>query len=177
MSPLSSPLMERIGASSHALCRTLRSRFAQFLQGFAPMSSESPLSSPPESSPADSAVTPSTDSGDEGKQTVAIAATSAVTPPAESSSALPVPSTSRVPLNLQPTKSSMSSPSGLVRRPIDPSPVQVSYTVSIAGTRPVMANPKQYSGYVDLRKAPMIANRPVASNQTEDTDRILEYLD
>ena len=215
VSPLSAPWMERIGASSQALCRTLRSRFSQFLQGFVPMSSESPLGSTldPVPSPSDVSVTSPTEEGEAKSQTVATplvigdpapivtepsspatainpAVTSpAVTSPAVTSSVppaaptpsvsvapLPAQSISRVPLNLQPTKST-PAPSGLIRRPIDPSPVQVSYTVSIAGTRPVMMTPPQSSQAMDLRKAPTILNRPIASNETEDTTRILEYLD
>ncbi|MEY2977161.1 MAG: hypothetical protein ACO31I_12000 [Prochlorotrichaceae cyanobacterium] len=77
-------------------------------------------------------------------------------------------------LNLQPTKSRRSTP-GLIPRPIDPSPVQVSHTVSIAGTRPVMADPRQVPNF--LHQAPKILNRPIAPNETEDNNRLLEYLD
>ena len=210
VSPLSAPWMERIGASSQALCRTLRSRLSQFLQGFVPMSSESPLGSTldPVPSPSDVSVTSPTEEGEAKSQTVdtplvigdpapivtepsspavtspataiSPAVTSSVPPaaptPSVSVAPLPAQSISRVPLNLQPTKSA-PAPSGLIRRPIDPSPVQVSYTVSIAGTRPVMMTPPQSSQAMDLRKAPTILNRPIASNETEDTTRILEYLD
>jgi hypothetical protein len=68
----------------------------------------------------------------------------------------------------------MSTP-GLVRRPIDPSPVQVSHTVSMAGTRPVMVTPPSAASH--LSHAPKILNRPIASNVTEDNNRLLEYLD
>ncbi|MFZ4665320.1 MAG: hypothetical protein ACOYME_02710 [Prochlorotrichaceae cyanobacterium] len=202
MSPLSTPLMERIGASSQVLCRTLRSRFSQFLQGFVPMSSESPLGSTPDPapSPSDVSVISSTEEGEAKPQTVATplaigdpapivaeppspATVTGSVPPAAPVSVAPLSaqsisaqSISRVPLNLQPTKST-PAPSGLVRRPIDPSPVQVSYTVSIAGTRPVMMTPPQSSQAMDLRRAPTVLNRPIASNETEDTARILEYLD
>lgn len=203
VSPLSAPWMERIGASSQVLCRTLRSRLSQFLQGFVPMSSESPLGSTldPVPNPSDVSIASSTEEGEAKPQTVATplaigdpapivaepssptspaTVTSSVPPaaptPSVSVAPLPAQSISRVPLNLQPTKSA-PAPSGLVRRPIDPSPVQVSYTVSIAGTRPVMMTPPQSSQSMDLRKAPTILNRPIASNETEDTTRILEYLD
>lgn len=88
----------------------------------------------------------------------------------------PAPEHARPPLNLQPVKSKMSTP-GLVRRPIDPSPVRVSHTVSIAGTRPVMANPRSSGESLYLNQAPKILNRPIAPNVTEDTQRLLEYLD
>lgn len=85
-------------------------------------------------------------------------------------------SLTRVPLNLHSMHPENNTP-GLVHRPVDPSPVRVSHTISIAGTRPVMANTPPNTHIADLRKAPMMLNRPIAPNQTEDSTRILEYLD
>jgi hypothetical protein len=84
------------------------------------------------------------------------------------------PATERKSLNLNFAKSRPGLP-GLIPRPIDPSPVRVSHTVSIAGTRPVMADPRKIPDV--LRQAPKILNRPIAPNQTEDSNRLLEYLD
>lgn len=95
-------------------------------------------------------------------------------PAAIEGDAVPPPEPERKALNLMFAKSRPGS-SGLIPRPIDPSPVRVSHTVSIAGTRPVMADPRQSPDV--LRQAPKIMNRPIAPNQTEDSNRILEYLD
>ena len=70
----------------------------------------------------------------------------------------------------------LSTP-GLVPRPIDPSPVHVSHTVSIAGTRPVMRNPRHVMDSIDFVHAPRILNRPIAPNVTEESNQLLEYLD
>jgi|GEM_PF-3080664 hypothetical protein len=87
---------------------------------------------------------------------------------------VPAPMPERRALNLKSTKSRPGLP-GLIPRPIDPSPVRISHTVSIAGTRPVMADPRKIPDV--LRQAPKILNRPIAPNQTEDSNRLLEYLD
>lgn len=69
-----------------------------------------------------------------------------------------------------------SSPDYSMRnRPIDPSQIDISHTVSIAGTRPVMRNP-QASG-LDIRSRRMIHNRPIAPNETEDSNTLMGYLD
>lgn len=60
-------------------------------------------------------------------------------------------------------------------RPIDPSQIDISYTVSIAGTRPVMRSPK--STGANFRSSPSIHNRPIAPNQTEDSNALMGYLD
>jgi hypothetical protein len=60
-------------------------------------------------------------------------------------------------------------------RPIDPSQIDVSYTVSIAGTRPVMRSPQ--AGGTNFRSSPSIHNRPIAPNQTEDSNTLMGYLD
>lgn len=79
-------------------------------------------------------------------------------------------------LDLQPSR--RSSLAVAYKRPIDPSPVQVSYTVSLAGTRPVMrnsVNPTQTP--IDFTATPYVMNRPIAPNTTEDNTKMLEYLD
>lgn len=60
-------------------------------------------------------------------------------------------------------------------RPIDPSQLDISHTVSIAGTRPVMRSPQ--SGSTNFRSSPSIHNRPIAPNQTEDSNTLMGYLD
>jgi hypothetical protein len=95
-----------------------------------------------------------------------------ITEPTAIDTIAPIPE--RRALNLKSTKSRPGLP-GLIPRPIDPSPVQVSHTVSIAGTRPVMADPRRAPDV--LRQAPKILNRPIAPNETEDSNRLLEYLD
>ena len=84
--------------------------------------------------------------------------------------------TPRPVLDLQPSRTRALSFAG--KRPIDPSPVQVSYTVSLAGTRPVMrntVNPAQQP--INFKKTPYVMNRPIAPNTTEDSTKMLEYLD
>ena len=95
-----------------------------------------------------------------------------ITEPTAIDTIAPIPE--RRALNLKSTKSRPGLP-GLIPRPIDPSPVRISHTVSIAGTRPVMADPRKIPDV--LRQAPKILNRPIAPNQTEDSNRLLEYLD
>ncbi|MGA1624639.1 MAG: hypothetical protein ACO4AJ_03265 [Prochlorothrix sp.] len=85
--------------------------------------------------------------------------------------------TPRPVLNLQHTPKSAIAVAR--QRPIDPSPVQVSYTVSLAGTRPVMRSEVHSPTQVplDFTKSPRVMNRPVAPNTTEDSTKMLEYLD
>lgn len=122
-------------------------------------------------------VTSKTNTGDEVSLPSPDASTASTaptdsTPTTIETVASPVPE--RKALNLMFSKS-RPGPSGLIPRPIDPSPVRVSHTVSIAGTRPVMVDPRQAGD--NLRQAPKILGRPIAPNQTEDSNRLLEYLD
>jgi hypothetical protein len=64
----------------------------------------------------------------------------------------------------------------LANRPVDPSPIQISHTVSLAGLRPVGVSPKMAST-LNFRSSPSIFNRPVAPNEVEDTSGLMGYLD
>ena len=60
-------------------------------------------------------------------------------------------------------------------RPVDPSPIQVSHTVSMAGQRPIGVSDNE--GPVRFNKSRTILNRPIAPNTTAADDAMLEYLD
>lgn len=68
-------------------------------------------------------------------------------------------------------------PPGIANRPIDPSPIQISHTVSLAGQRPVGVSPTYAPNPVNLRKAKSVMNRPIASNETQGQDALMGYLD
>ncbi|MEM8603985.1 MAG: hypothetical protein AAGF24_09135 [Cyanobacteria bacterium P01_H01_bin.121] len=95
----------------------------------------------------------------------------ALTPKASGSDA----SAPRPALELRSARSNLPTYSN--RRPVDPSPVQVSHTVSIAGRRPVMSSQLAKQNQVDLTKAPSYFNRPIAPNTTEDASTLMGYLD
>ncbi len=63
-------------------------------------------------------------------------------------------------------------------RPVDPSPINVSQTVRMAGNRPIQASPGM-SGETqpNFNDSPQIMNRPIASNTSPDEEEILGYLD
>lgn len=63
-----------------------------------------------------------------------------------------------------------------LNRPVSPSTVEVSHTVSLAGVRPVMADPRG-TGDRNFSNSPRILNRPIASNDSDDTNSMLGYLD
>lgn len=91
-------------------------------------------------------------------------------PKASTKSADVVALSPRSALNLQ----SAAAP-GLANRPIDPSPIQVSRSVSLAGVRPigVSVNPQP----IILQPTSMVLNRPIANNSTDDDDTLMGYLD
>lgn len=60
-------------------------------------------------------------------------------------------------------------------RPVDPSPIQVSHTVSMAGQRPIGVSDDR--GPVRFSQSRTILNRPIAPNRTVADDTLLEYLD
>lgn len=60
-------------------------------------------------------------------------------------------------------------------RPVDPSPINVSHTVRMAGQRPIGVSDNR--GKVDFSKSPTILNRPIAPNSTADDKAMVEYLD
>lgn len=60
-------------------------------------------------------------------------------------------------------------------RPVDPSPIQVSHTVSMAGQRPIGVS--ENTGPVRFDPSRTILNRPIAPNATAADDALLEYLD
>ncbi len=60
-------------------------------------------------------------------------------------------------------------------RPVDPSPINVSHTVRMAGQRPIGTS--ENKGQVDFSKSPTILNRPIAPNSTADDKALVEYLD
>jgi hypothetical protein len=64
---------------------------------------------------------------------------------------------------------------GLANRPIDPSPIQVSRSVSLAGIRPIgiSVNPQP----IVLTPTSMVLNRPIADNSTDDDNTLMGYLD
>jgi hypothetical protein len=64
---------------------------------------------------------------------------------------------------------------GLANRPIDPSPIQISRSVSLAGIRPIgiSVNPQP----IVLTPTSMVLNRPIADNSTDDDDTLMGYLD
>ena len=64
----------------------------------------------------------------------------------------------------------------LANRPVDPSPIQISHTVSLAGRRPVGVSPHMASN-LNFRSSPSIFNRPIAPNEAEDTSGLMGYLD
>jgi hypothetical protein len=103
----------------------------------------------------------------------ALEGTEAATPPVESE--IPQPSTSAEPMAGALTRTTPPDYS-MRNRPIDPSQIDVSYTVSIAGTRPVMRSPQSGVG-LDIRSKRMIHNRPIAPNETEDSNTLMGYLD
>ncbi len=64
---------------------------------------------------------------------------------------------------------------GLANRPIDPSPIQISRSVSLAGIRPIgiSVNPQP----IVLTPTSMVLNRPIADNNTDDDNTLMGYLD
>jgi hypothetical protein len=60
-------------------------------------------------------------------------------------------------------------------RPVDPSPIQVSHTVRMAGDRPIGVSENPESR--DFSKSKSILNRPIAPNTSTDDDAMVEYLD
>ncbi|WP_017711287.1 hypothetical protein [Prochlorothrix hollandica] len=83
--------------------------------------------------------------------------------------------TTRPVLDLQPSQSRNLTVAG--NRPVDPSAMQVSYTVSLAGIRPIMRNEVSSAQAIDFKTTAYHMNRPVAPNETEDSTKMLEYLD
>jgi hypothetical protein len=61
-------------------------------------------------------------------------------------------------------------------RPVDPSPIQVSQTVRMAGLRPIGSSPHSDAS-ANFSQSPMIMNRPIAPNNTPQDDEMLGYLD
>lgn len=143
-------------------------------------SSEShPLMSKTKSTPRPPAPQPMVTVPSPSHEPSPVAEVPAAPEPGADSPASLVPATTEImprpPLNLQPTRRGSLKVAG--NRPIDPSPIQVSYTVSLAGTRPVGSNENPGSAGVDFKHTPYVMNRPVAPNQTEDSTKMLEYLD
>ncbi len=88
------------------------------------------------------------------------------------------------PINLSPTP---AKPTGdalalprhkshsMDNRPIDPSPIQVSHTVRMAGDRPIGVSKDPKSR--DFSQSKTILNRPIAPNTSADDNAMVEYLD
>ncbi|NJN29607.1 MAG: hypothetical protein HC824_03475 [Synechococcales cyanobacterium RM1_1_8] len=63
-------------------------------------------------------------------------------------------------------------------RPVDPSPIQVSQTVRMAGLRPIGASPNiNGSPSPNFTQSPQIMNRPIAPNTSPADEEMLGYLD
>ncbi len=60
-------------------------------------------------------------------------------------------------------------------RPVDPSPIQISHTVRMAGQRPIGVS--NHKNGVNFSQSPSIMNRPIAPNSTPEDDSLIEYLD
>ncbi|ABB57704.1 hypothetical protein [Synechococcus elongatus] len=75
------------------------------------------------------------------------------------------------PVDLEP-KSSLQLPQN---RPISPSSIEVAKTVAIAGRRPIAR--WEAPDNRNLRQAPKLFNRPIASNEPEDAASLMGYLD
>lgn len=61
-------------------------------------------------------------------------------------------------------------------RPVDPSPIQVSQTVRIAGLRPIGVSP-DLNGSTNFSQSSTRMNRPIASNSDPRDDEMFGYLD
>ncbi|WP_319422588.1 hypothetical protein [Pleurocapsa sp. FMAR1] len=56
-------------------------------------------------------------------------------------------------------------------RPVSKGPVEFSSTIAISGNRPIAASTLQIS------ESYIMGNRPIASNESDDTDSLMGYLD
>lgn len=79
--------------------------------------------------------------------------------------------TSAQPVDLAP-KGQLQLPQN---RPIEPSSIEVAKTVAISGRRPIAR--WEAPDNRNLRQAPKLFNRPIASNEPEDVASMMGYLD
>ncbi len=94
-----------------------------------------------------------------------------VEPVTESVAIAPAPASAKPVIGRYPERSIRD-----LNRPVSPSNVQVSHTVSLAGVRPVMVDPRG-TGDRNFGNSPRILNRPIASNESDETNAMLGYLD